>query len=83
MIGCPSLASSSAEQGRIARAHASGDRRHTVERLLPIGIYSIPEISYVGKTEAELTAASIPYESASRTTASSRAARSSATSTAW
>ncbi len=30
--------------------------------LLPFGIYSIPEISYVGRTEAELTEASVPYE---------------------
>jgi NAD(P) transhydrogenase len=63
VIGWPSLSSSSAEQGRIASAHACGLDVHTVERLLPIGIYSIPEISYVGRTEAELTEAAIPYES--------------------
>ena len=63
VIGWPSLSSSSAEQGRIASAHACGIEVHSVERLLPIGIYSIPEISYVGATEAELTAASVPYES--------------------
>jgi NAD(P) transhydrogenase len=63
VIGWPSLSSSSAEQGRIASAHACGLDVHSVERLLPIGIYSIPEISYVGRTEAELTAAAIPYES--------------------
>jgi NAD(P) transhydrogenase len=63
VIGWPSLSSSSAEQGRIASAHACGLEVHSVERLLPIGIYSIPEISYVGQTETELTKASIPYES--------------------
>jgi NAD(P) transhydrogenase len=63
VIGWPSLSSSSAEQGRIASAHACGMEVQTGERLLPIGIYSIPEISYIGKTEAELTQASIPYES--------------------
>jgi NAD(P) transhydrogenase len=63
VIGFPSLASSSAEQGRIASAHACGLDVHTEHQLLPIGIYSIPEISYVGQTEAELTEASIPYES--------------------
>jgi NAD(P) transhydrogenase len=63
VIGWPSLSSSSAEQGRIASAHACGLDVHAVERLLPIGIYSIPEISYVGRTEAELTEAAIPYES--------------------
>jgi NAD(P) transhydrogenase len=62
VIGFPSLASSSAEQGRIASAHACGLEVHTEHQLLPIGIYSIPEISYVGQTEAELTEAAIPYE---------------------
>ena len=33
-----------------------------MSELLPIGIYTIPEISYVGRTEEELTAAAVPYE---------------------
>ena len=63
VVGWPSLSSSAAEQGRIASAHACGIEVGASDPLLPIGIYSIPEISYVGQTEAELTAASIPYES--------------------
>ena len=56
VIGFPALASTSMEQGRLA-AHAAFDEptagMDTV--LQPIGIYTIPEISYVGRTEAELT----------------------------
>lgn len=64
VIGFPSLAATSAEQGRIAAADALGlEPRSLGQDLLPFGIYAIPEISYVGKTEDELTAASIPYES--------------------
>jgi len=62
VIGFPSLASTSAEQGRIAAANAFGIEVKTMPELLPFGIYSIPEISYVGKNEHELTEASIPYE---------------------
>ena len=62
VIGFPSLAATSAEQGRLASADAFGIPVTTIPELLPIGIYSIPEISFVGKTEAELTEASIPYE---------------------
>jgi NAD(P) transhydrogenase len=62
VIGFPSLAATSAEQGRIAAADAFGLEARTMPELLPFGIYAIPEISYVGKTEAELTDASIPYE---------------------
>ena len=49
------------EQGRVASAHAFGEGAQMSE-LLPIGIYTIPEISYVGRTEEELTAAAVPYE---------------------
>jgi NAD(P) transhydrogenase len=63
VIGFPSLASTSAEQGRLAGGEACGLEVRSMEGLLPIGIYSIPEISYVGKTEAELTEAAVPYES--------------------
>jgi NAD(P) transhydrogenase len=63
VIGFPALASTSMEQGRLA-AHAAFDEptagMDTV--LQPIGIYTIPEISYVGRTEGELTESSIPYE---------------------
>jgi NAD(P) transhydrogenase len=62
VIGFPSLAATSAEQGRIAACDAFEVEVDVMADLLPIGIYSIPEISYVGKTEAELTAAAIPYE---------------------
>ena len=62
VIGFPSLASSSAEQGRLAACDIFGLPTSAGEAPLPIGIFSIPEISYVGKTEAELTEAMIPYE---------------------
>ncbi len=62
VIGFPSLASTSMEQGRLAACHAFGVAVKSVPQLFPYGIYSIPEISFVGKTEQELTAASVPYE---------------------
>jgi NAD(P) transhydrogenase len=62
VIGFPSLAATAAEQGRIAACDAFGVEAHGMSPLLPIGIYAIPEISYVGRTEAELTGAGIPYE---------------------
>jgi NAD(P) transhydrogenase len=62
VVGFPNLASASAEQGRLAACHLFGVETHGGEAPLPIGIYSIPEISYVGRTEPELTEASIPYE---------------------
>jgi NAD(P) transhydrogenase len=62
LIGFPSLASTSMEQGRLATCHAFGVPAHAVEALFPYGIYTIPEISMVGKTEEELTHASVPYE---------------------
>jgi NAD(P) transhydrogenase len=62
VIGFPSLAATSAEQGRIASADAFGLEAHTMPELLPFGIYAIPEISYVGRTEEELTEAAVPYE---------------------
>jgi NAD(P) transhydrogenase len=48
------------EQGRLAALHAFGEPAGEIAPVMPIGIYTIPEISYVGKTEAELTAASVP-----------------------
>jgi NAD(P) transhydrogenase len=62
VIGFPSLASVSAEQGRVAACAALDVETHGLAELLPFGIYAIPEISYVGRTEAELTEAGIPYE---------------------
>jgi NAD(P) transhydrogenase len=63
VIGFPSLAATSMEQGRLAALDAfnpGGGQPMSVQ--LPIGIYTIPEISYVGKSEEELTDAAIPYE---------------------
>jgi NAD(P) transhydrogenase len=62
VIGFPSLASTSMEQGRVAACHAFGATVKSVPVLFPYSIYSIPEISFVGKTERELTAAAVPYE---------------------
>src|SRR5258705_726820 len=62
VIGFPSLASASAEQGRLAACDIFGVPTSAGDAPLPIGIFSIPEISYVGKTETELTEAMIPYE---------------------
>ncbi len=62
IIGFPALASTSMEQGRLAIANALGVQATSVPRLYPYGIYSIPEISMVGQTEEELTAAGAPYE---------------------
>jgi len=62
VIGFPSLASSSFEQGRLAAAHAFGLDARPMRELLPIGIYTIPEISFAGRTEEELTGQGVPYE---------------------
>jgi NAD(P) transhydrogenase len=62
VIGFPSLASASMEQGRIAACHAFGKDPRPMDPLLPYGIYSIPEISMIGPTEEELTRDAVPYE---------------------
>ena len=62
MIGFPSLASTSMEQGRLAACHAFSVNAESVPELFPLGIYTIPEISTVGRNEQELTEAEIPYE---------------------
>jgi len=62
LIGFPSLASTSMEQGRLAACHAFDVEAKTVPELFPYGIYTIPEISMVGKTEEELTHDGVPYE---------------------
>ncbi|PIE27929.1 MAG: Si-specific NAD(P)(+) transhydrogenase [Micrococcales bacterium] len=62
VIGFPALASTSMAQGRLAALHAVGAGYGSLSRHQPIGIYTIPEISFVGANEAELTASSTPYE---------------------
>ncbi|WP_153445575.1 Si-specific NAD(P)(+) transhydrogenase [Vibrio algicola] len=63
VIGYPSLASAAYDQGRfVAQAIAKGKSDGVLIDDIPTGIYTIPEISSVGKTEQELTAAKIPYE---------------------
>jgi NAD(P) transhydrogenase len=62
VIGFPALASTSMEQGRLAAHHACDEPVRAMHQLQPIGIYSIPEISFVGRTEDELTEASVPFE---------------------
>ncbi|MCV7146397.1 Si-specific NAD(P)(+) transhydrogenase [Mycobacterium riyadhense] len=62
VIGFPALAATSMDQGRLAAYHAFGEPTDGMTALQPIGIYSIPEVSYVGATEVELTKDSIPYE---------------------
>ncbi|GAA3681832.1 pyruvate/2-oxoglutarate dehydrogenase complex dihydrolipoamide dehydrogenase (E3) component [Lentzea atacamensis] len=62
VIGFPALAATSMDQGRLAAYHAFGEAAHELTALQPIGIYTIPEISYCGATEAELTSSAVPYE---------------------
>jgi NAD(P) transhydrogenase len=62
VIGYPSLAATSSEQGRLAACHAFGIPAGPMASHFPVGIYAIPEISMVGATEQELTLAKTPYE---------------------
>ncbi|WP_329521071.1 Si-specific NAD(P)(+) transhydrogenase [Spirillospora sp. NBC_01491] len=62
VIGFPSLAATSMEQGRLAAHHACGEPVSEIHKVQPIGIYTIPEISFVGRTEDELTEAKVPFE---------------------
>jgi NAD(P) transhydrogenase len=62
VIGFPALAATSMEQGRLAAHHACGEQTATNAVPQPIGIYSIPEISFVGRTEDQLTKACVPFE---------------------
>lgn len=62
VIGFPALASTSMEQGRLATRHAFGAKTHPFPTFFPIGIYTIPEISYCGYTEEELILKGINYE---------------------
>ena len=61
-IGFPALAATSMEQGRLAVHHMFGRPAASRQLLLPYGIYTIPEISMVGRTEQELTGSGVPYE---------------------
>jgi NAD(P) transhydrogenase len=62
VIGFPSLASTSMEQGRIAICHALGKASHKPPEFFPYGIYSVPEMSTIGMTEEEVKERAIPYE---------------------
>ncbi len=62
VIGFPGLASTSMEQGRLAACHAFNVALSTLPKMMPYGIYTIPEISTVGKSEEELTKENVPYE---------------------
>ncbi len=62
VIGFPSLASVSMEQGRLAVAHAFNKPISSNSSYFPFGIYTIPEISFIGKTEEQLTDEDVPYE---------------------
>ena len=62
VIGFPSLASTSMEQGRIAACNALGSQYETFSQIYPYGIYTIPVISMVGATEEQLTKEKVPYE---------------------
>lgn len=64
VIGFPALASTSMEQGRLAGAHAFDSVvRNGSSSIFPFGIYAVPEMSVVGKTEEELCDEKVPYES--------------------
>jgi NAD(P) transhydrogenase len=62
VIGFPSLAATSAEQGRLAACRAFGVATHAMAAHFPVGIYAVPEISTVGAAEHELTRERVPYE---------------------
>lgn len=64
VIGAPALASTSMEQGRIATCHAfkvGEEHEQLMNPLFPYGIYTIPEISMIGRTEEELVTRKIEY----------------------
>ena len=63
VVGSPALASASYDQGRFAAAHLTDDKADVrLVQNIPVGIYTTPEISSLGRTERELTAAGVPYE---------------------
>ena len=61
LIGRPALASTGMEQGRAAVLHAFGGEQHVTAENLPMAVYTIPEISYVGKNEKEVQQTGYPY----------------------
>jgi NAD(P) transhydrogenase len=62
VIGFPALAATSMEQGRLASRYMFANSTKRASKLLPYGIYTIPEISMIGQTEQELTELDVPYE---------------------
>ncbi|XOZ33992.1 Si-specific NAD(P)(+) transhydrogenase [Halomonadaceae bacterium KBTZ08] len=62
VIGWPGLASAAYDQGRSASSDIMADKYFRYVDDVPTGIYTIPEISSVGKTERELTEAKVPYD---------------------
>ncbi len=82
VIGFPALAATSMEQGRLAGHHACGEPVHHATMLQPIGIYSLPEISFIGKTETSSRTTACRSRSACHVTGSWPAGRSSVTLTA-
>ena len=62
VVGFPALASTSMEQARLAMVHAFDLKyKKTAAPVLPLGVFTIPEVSVAGETESTLTAAAIPY----------------------
>jgi NAD(P) transhydrogenase len=61
VIGFPALAATAMEQGRLAACHAFDVSDEHKIKVIPYGIYSIPEVSMVGLTEEELTASNVPH----------------------
>jgi len=61
VIGFPALAATAMEQGRLAACHAFQVAESHDIKVIPYGIYSIPEVSMVGHTEEELVAAGVPH----------------------
>lgn len=63
IVGAPSLASAAFDQGRFAATHmVTGECHDHLVKYIPTGIYTLPEISSIGRTEKELTSEKIPYE---------------------
>jgi NAD(P) transhydrogenase len=62
VVGFPSLASTSMEQGRIAACQAFGEPAQAPPEFFPYGIYSVPEMSTVGMTEEQVRERGVPYE---------------------
>ncbi|MDX6332209.1 MAG: transhydrogenase [Streptomycetaceae bacterium] len=62
VIGFPALAATSMEQGRAAAYHACGEAVNPMGHMQPIGIYTIPETSFIGRTEDQLTEERVPFE---------------------